>query len=157
MVVNWATATFGTRLAHAMALPDRDPTSIGAVASACKVSFNAVKKWLDYETPKLEANSAVTIAKLLKVNLLWLLTGEGPVEIGGQAIDQAASEGGLRFKPAVQARLAKLSERDIGAAEWELIRALNMIEVQNLPETDNRGSLEQPDETGKLDLRKHGT
>lgn len=71
---------FGERLKRAMeARPGRDAVSVAALAKECKVSYQAVKKWLDTTEPKLAADSALAAAKLLDVDVVWLLTGRGPM------------------------------------------------------------------------------
>lgn len=71
---------FGERLKHAMdARKHPGPVSVSELASACRVTYQAVKKWLDTATPKLSADSAMTAAKVVDVDLMWLLTGRGPM------------------------------------------------------------------------------
>lgn len=142
---------FGERLKHAMENGPAGHVSVAAVAAQCKVSYQAVKKWQDYDTPKLEAQSAVRISELLGCHLLWLLTGKGPAWVN----EVPQKEAGPPLRPAIMQRLASLHERDLGHVEHEILKVLKTIEDRNLElEADNR-SLEQPGDDRQARARRN--
>lgn len=50
------------------------------LASACGVSHVAVGNWMSGNTKSIPSDKALSIAKFLNVNLIWLLTGVGEPE-----------------------------------------------------------------------------
>lgn len=87
--------TFGERLRSAILRRAGGAPSVNDLAKACGVSYQAVKKWMDADTPKIDALNAMAAAKFLGVSYEWLLTGKGPETESGwaQATTTALSTG----------------------------------------------------------------
>jgi len=102
------------------------PEAVGAsfIAKECHVSFNAVRKWQSYATPKLAADSAVIIAERLNIDLIWLLTGKG--EMKRKISDDF--EGALRTVASECRQMG--SEKRIGVSEY-IKKVVSDCEDQN--------------------------
>lgn len=67
--------TLSQRIIEAM---DASGVSVREVATACKISYQAVRKWRISETLSLDGNHLVALAKLTGYETEWLMTEKGP-------------------------------------------------------------------------------
>lgn len=127
-------ADFSRRLNLALDEEGYPPSMSGrqtVLAKATNKSQPGVRKWLVGEAlPNM--TSAIELAKLINVNLEWLLSGRGP-----KAVEEEAplSEAEKRF----MSRLHQLSED-------ERARYFKVAEAMGLYEALNKGSKEDPRE-----------
>lgn len=77
-MVETAPQAFGERLQFALDKRTGGPGNVADLAKATGVSYQGAKKWLDASLPTLSAVYAVKAARYLKVNVSWLVLGEGP-------------------------------------------------------------------------------
>lgn len=67
--------TLSERIIEAM---DASGVSVRQVATACGISYQAVRKWRISETQSLDGNHLVALAKLTGYEPEWLMTERGP-------------------------------------------------------------------------------
>jgi SOS-response transcriptional repressor LexA len=70
----------GTLAARVKAMMQKKGFNQSSLAAACGVAQPSVAKWLSGETKILRSTTALNLAKVLGVNLLWLTEGKGRPE-----------------------------------------------------------------------------
>lgn len=72
------TTTLAERVAEATRLAEIAGYNAPAIAKACGISKQAVYKWLDGRTAKIEGSNLAVLSQLSGVEALWISTGRGP-------------------------------------------------------------------------------
>jgi hypothetical protein len=67
--------TLSDRIIEAM---DSSGVSVREVATACKVTYQAVRKWRTMETQSLDGNNLIAFSRLTGYEAEWLMTVAGP-------------------------------------------------------------------------------
>jgi transcriptional regulator with XRE-family HTH domain len=68
-------STLAERIIEAM---DKSNVSVRQVATACGVTYQAVRKWRTTESKTLEASNLIKLAELTGYEAKWIISGEGP-------------------------------------------------------------------------------
>jgi transcriptional regulator with XRE-family HTH domain len=87
----------------------------GEIARICDISPQAVQQWFSGSTGSPKPENMAAIAKAFNGNLMWIITGEGPMKVGAPArqtsdvlklFDQLSDE--------AKSRILKMIRREIG-------------------------------------------
>ena len=68
-------STLSERINEAMG---KSGVTVRQVATACGISYQAVRKWLTSETQALDGEHLIALSELTKFEAKWLITGKGP-------------------------------------------------------------------------------